>query len=120
LGTIEVTMLTYPKNLEGSITILGEKGSVKIGGTAVNKVETWQFADYDDDDKLIEATATNPPNVYGFGHLPYYRNVLKVLRGDALPDTDGRAGRKSLELILGIYESAKTGREIPLPLRATL
>ncbi|HEX2781142.1 MAG TPA: Gfo/Idh/MocA family oxidoreductase [Gemmatimonadaceae bacterium] len=120
LGTIEVTMLTFPRNLEGSITILGEKGSVKIAGTAVNKVETWQFADYDDDDKLIEAAATNPPNVYGFGHEAYYRNVLKVLRGEATPDTDGRAGRKSLELILGIYESAKTGREVPLPLRVTL
>lgn len=120
LGTIEVTMLTYPRNLEGSITILGEKGSVKISGTAVNRVETWQFADYDDDDKLVEAAATNPPNVYGFGHEAYYRNVLKVLRGEATPDTDGRAGRKSLELILGIYESAKTGREVPLPLRMTL
>jgi UDP-N-acetyl-2-amino-2-deoxyglucuronate dehydrogenase len=119
LGTIEVTMLTYPRNLEGSITVLGENGSVKIGGTAVNKVETWQFADYDDDDKLVEAAATNPPNVYGFGHETYYRNVLKVLRGDAIPDTDGRAGRKSLELILGIYESAKTGRDVPLPLRAS-
>ena len=117
LGTIEVTMLAYPKNLEGSITILGEKGSVKISGTAVNKVETWQFSEYDDDDKLIEAATTNPPNVYGFGHESYYRNVLKVLRGEAAPDTDGRAGRKSLELILGIYESAKTGREVPLPLR---
>lgn len=120
LGTIEVTMLAYPKNLEGSITILGEKGSVKIAGTAVNKVETWQFSDYDDDDKLIEAATTNPPNVYGFGHETYYRNVLKVLRGEAVPDTDGRAGRKSLELILGIYESAKTGREVPLPLRVTI
>lgn len=120
LGTIEVTMLAYPKNLEGSITILGEKGSVKISGTAVNRVETWQFSDYDDDDKLIEAATTNPPNVYGFGHEVYYRNVLKVLRGEAVPDTDGRAGRKSLELILGIYESAKTGREVPLPLRVTM
>ena len=117
LGTIEVTMLAYPRNLEGSITILGEKGSVKIAGTAVNKVETWQFSDYDDDDKLIEAATTNPPNVYGFGHEVYYRNVLKVLRGEAVPDTDGRAGRKSLELILGIYESARTGREVPLPLK---
>jgi UDP-N-acetyl-2-amino-2-deoxyglucuronate dehydrogenase len=117
LGTIEVTMLAYPRNLEGSITILGEKGSVKIGGTAVNKVETWLFADYDDDDKLVETATTNPPNVYGFGHETYYRNVLAVLRGEAAPDTDGRAGRKSLELILGIYESARTGREIPLPLR---
>ena len=120
LGSIEVTMLAYPRNLEGSITVLGEKGSVKIGGTAVNKVDYWQFAEYDDDDKLIEAVDTNPPNVYGLGHQGYYRNVLAVLRGEAKPDTDGRAGRKSLELILGIYESAKTGREVPLPLRATV
>src|SRR6476469_10744113 len=77
LGTIEVTMLAYPRNLEGSITILGEKGSVKIAGTAVNKVETWQFSDYDDDDKLIEAATTNPPNVYGFGHETHCRHALK-------------------------------------------
>jgi UDP-N-acetyl-2-amino-2-deoxyglucuronate dehydrogenase len=117
LGVMEVTMLTYPKNLEGSITILGEHGTVKIGGTAVNRVEHWQFADYDDGDKLIEQVATAPPNVYGFGHEAYYNNVLAVLRGEARPDTDGRGGRKSLEIILGVYESAKTGREIPLPLR---
>ncbi len=118
LGVIEVNVLTYPKNLEGSITILGEKGSVKIGGTAVNRVEHWQFADYDDDDKLVEAASTNPPNVYGFGHEGYYRNVLAVLRGEAKPETDGRAGRKSLELILGMYESAKTGRDVPIPMRS--
>ena len=117
IGVLEVTMLTFPKNLEGSITLLGEKGSVKIGGTAVNRIEHWQFADYDDDDKLVEAASSNPTSVYGFGHEPYYRNVLKVLRGQAAADTDGRAGRKSLELILGIYESAKTGAEVPLPLR---
>jgi UDP-N-acetyl-2-amino-2-deoxyglucuronate dehydrogenase len=117
LGTIEVTMLTYPRNFEGSITILGEKGTVKVGGTAVNKIEHWAFAEYDDDDKLVDLAATNPPTVYGYGHEGYYRNVLAVLRGEAKADTDGRAGRKSLELILGIYESAKTGREIPLPLR---
>lgn len=120
LGVLEVTMLTYPKNYEGSITLLGEKGTVKVGGTAVNRIEHWAFADYDDDDKLVEAANTNPPSVYGFGHEPYYRNVLRVLRGEATPDTDGRAGRKSLELILGIYESAKTGREVPLPLRPRL
>ncbi|MBL0892622.1 MAG: Gfo/Idh/MocA family oxidoreductase [Gemmatimonadaceae bacterium] len=120
IGVIEVTMLTFPRNLEGSITILGEKGSVKIGGTAVNRVEHWQFADYDDDDKLVEQANTNPPSVYGFGHEGYYRNVVSVLRGQATPDTDGRAGRKSLELILGIYESAKTGRDVPLPLRVNL
>jgi len=120
LGVIEVNVLTYPRNLEGSITILGEKGSVKIGGTAVNRVEHWMFADYDDDDKLVESASTNPPNVYGFGHEGYYRNVLSVLRGEAQPQTDGRAGRKSLELILGIYESAKIGREVPIPLRGAL
>ncbi len=116
IGVIDVSMLTFPRNLEGSITILGERGSVKIGGTAVNKVEVWQFAEYDDDDKAIDAAATNPPTVYGFGHLGYYENVAAVLRGEARPDTDGRSGRKSLELILGIYESARTGREVPLPL----
>jgi len=120
LGVLEVSVLTYPRNLEGSITLLGEKGSVKIGGTAVNRVEHWSFADYDDDDKLIDAANTSPPTVYGFGHEGYYRNVLDVLRGHARADTDGRAGRKSLELILGIYESAKTGREVPIPMRTRL
>lgn len=120
LGVIEVTMLTYPKNLEGSFTLIGEKGTVKVGGTAVNKIEHWAFADEDPDDAEVERVNTDPPSVYGFGHEPYYRNVLRVIRGEAVPDTDGRGGRKSLELILGIYESAKTGREVPLPLRATL
>lgn len=120
LGVMEVSVLTYPRNLEGSITILGERGSVKIGGTAVNKVEHWSFDTYDDDDKLVDVASTNPPTVYGFGHEGYYRNLLPVLRGTAKADTDGRAGRKSLELILGIYESAKTGREVPIPLRSGL
>lgn len=116
LGILEVTMLTYPRNLEGSFTLLGEKGTVKIGGTAVNKVEHWLFDQPDSDDKLIEQMNTNPPDVYGFGHEGYYRNVLSVLRGEAKADTDGREGRKSLELILGIYESAKSGREVKIPL----
>ena len=117
LGVIEVTMLTYPQNMEGSLTILGEKGTAKIGGTAVNKVEHWVFAESDPDDDLVRTLESSPPNVYGFGHEGYYRNVLAVLRGEASADTDGRAGRKSLELILGIYESAKTGCDVPLPLR---
>lgn len=120
LGVIEVNVLTHPRNWEGSITIIGEKGTAKIGGTAVNKVEHWVFAEYDDDDKLIETASTNPSSVYGFGHEGYYRNVVSVLRGEAQPETDGRAGRKSLELILGIYESAKSGRDVPLPLRGAL
>lgn len=120
IGTIEVTMLTYPRNLEGSITILGEKGTVKIGGTALNRIEQWEFADSDDDDREAEALrkAPNPLSVYGSGHGPYYQNVVQVLRGEAAPGTDGREGRRSLELILGIYEAARTGREVALPLRA--
>lgn len=117
LGVIEVTMLTYPRNLEGSFTLLGEKGTVRIGGTAVNRIEHWSFADYDDDDKRVDSANTNPASVYGFGHAGYYRNVLAVLRGEARPETDGREGRKSLELILGIYESARTGTDVALPLK---
>jgi UDP-N-acetyl-2-amino-2-deoxyglucuronate dehydrogenase len=117
LGVIEVNVLTYPRNYEGSITLIGETGTVKIGGTAVNKVEHWSFAEYDDDDKLVETGSinTSPPTVYGFGHEGYYRNVLAVLRGEAQAETDGRAGRRSLALILAIYESARTGREITDP-----
>jgi UDP-N-acetyl-2-amino-2-deoxyglucuronate dehydrogenase len=116
IGSMEVTMLTFPRNLEGSITILGEKGTVKIGGTAVNHVEHWQFTDYDDDDKLIQSAATSAPTVYGHGHESYYRNVISVLRGGASPDTDGREGRKSVELVEAIYRAARSGRAVKLPL----
>lgn len=119
LGTIEVTMLAYPRNMEGSITIVGETGTVKIGGTALNRVEHWEFSEYDDLDREAELLkqAPNPLSVYGSGHRPYYDNVVEVLLGRAAPGTDGREGRKSLELILGIYESARAEREISLPLR---
>jgi UDP-N-acetyl-2-amino-2-deoxyglucuronate dehydrogenase len=116
LGVLEVTMLTHPRNLEGSVTVLGEHGTVKIGGTAVNRVEHWEFADYDDDDKRVEQSATEPANVYGFGHQGYYRNVVASLRGGTVPDTDGVSGRSSLELILAIYQSARTGTAVHLPL----
>jgi len=116
LGVMEVTMLTYPKNLEGSFTLMGERGTVRIGGTAVNRIEHWEFADYDDDDRLVEGANTAPPSVYGFGHEPYYRNVLRSLRGEVAAGTDGREGRKSLELVCGIYEAARCGRDVSFPL----
>jgi UDP-N-acetyl-2-amino-2-deoxyglucuronate dehydrogenase len=89
---------------------------VKVGGTAVNRIEHWTFAEYDDDDKEVESGAVNtaPPTVYGFGHEGYYRNVIATLRGQRGADTDGREGRKSLALILAIYESARTGRPVDL------
>ena len=82
----------------------------------MNKIEKWEFAEADDDDLLVEKANSNPDSVYGSGHEPYYRNVLAVLRGEADAGTDGREGRKSLELVRGIYESAKTGCEVPLPI----
>ncbi|MCK4956792.1 MAG: Gfo/Idh/MocA family oxidoreductase, partial [Candidatus Cloacimonetes bacterium] len=117
LGTVEVTMNTFPKNWEGSITIMGENGTVKIGGIAVNKIEKWDFKDYDDDDKLIESVATDPTSVYGFGHLGYLKDVVNVLEKNGIAQTDGRAGRKSLELILAMYQSAKSGKRVALPLK---
>lgn len=116
LGSMSVTMLTYPKNLEGSITILGERGTVRIGGVAVNKIQIWDFAEPREYD--AEATAANyeTQSVYGFGHPLYYQNVIDVLRGDEEPETDGREGLKSLELLIAAYLSARDGRTIPLPL----
>jgi len=116
IGTINVTMLTYPKNFEGSITILGEKGSVKIGGVAMNKIEKWEFSEYDDDDKLVDESNYQPKSVYGLGHLPYYRNVIETLLGNSEAKTDGRSGRKSLEIIQAIYRSARESKKISLPL----
>ena len=116
IASINVTMLTYPKNFEGSITIIGEKGTVKVGGVAVNKIEKWEFDEYDDDDRIAMDSNYVPPNVYGFGHNPYYRNVADVLLGKAEPSTDGRDGRKSVEIIQAIYRSAKTGKKVSLPL----
>ena len=117
IGSVNVTMLTYPRNYEGSITIIGEKGTAKVGGFAVNQIEKWDFSDYDDDDKLVEGANYCPPSVYGFGHTGYYKNVIDVFRGRAEPDTDGRAGRKSLELIQAIYKSAREGTRVALPLQ---
>lgn len=116
IGSINVTMLTYPKNMEGSITVIGEKGTVKIGGIALNKFEKWEFAEGDEDDIVVQSSNYEPLNVYGFGHTLYYKNVLDVLKHNAEPNTDGREGRKSLELILGIYKSSREGRTIHLPL----
>jgi UDP-N-acetyl-2-amino-2-deoxyglucuronate dehydrogenase len=116
LGSINVTMLAYPKNFEGSITILGEKGTVRIGGVAVNQITHWEFADVRPEDADIARISYDTASVYGFGHPAYYANVNKVLRGDAEPDTDGREGLRSLELLIASYLSARDGRRVALPL----
>ena len=116
LGSMNVTMLTYPKNLEGSITILGEKGTVRVGGVAVNEIQHWEFSEPHADDETIKSANYATTSVYGFGHPLYYNNVIQVLRGEAEPETDGREGLKSLETLIAMYLSARDGRRIALPL----
>ncbi|WP_303905144.1 Gfo/Idh/MocA family protein [Thiohalomonas denitrificans] len=116
LGSMCVTMLTYPKNFEGSITILGEKGTVRVGGVAVNEIQHWQFADEREYDSQVQAANYETTSVYGFGHPGYYKNVIDVMRGEAEPDTDGREGLKSLEVLIAAYLSARDGRTVSLPL----
>lgn len=116
LGSVAVTMLTYPNNLEGSITILGEKGTVRVGGVAVNEIQIWNFSEPKAYDAEIQTANYETTSVYGFGHPLYYQNVVDVFRGRAEPATDGREGLKSLELLIGAYISARDGKTVSLPL----
>ncbi|MGQ3892478.1 Gfo/Idh/MocA family protein [Legionella sp. CNM-4043-24] len=116
MASINVTMLTYPKNFEGSITILGEKGTVRIGGVAVNEVQHWEFADARPEDEAIRQASYQTASVYGFGHQLYYQNVIDCLRGEARPITDGRAGLVSLELLIAAYRAARDRQTVYLPL----
>jgi UDP-N-acetyl-2-amino-2-deoxyglucuronate dehydrogenase len=112
IGSMSVTMLTYPKNMEGSITILGEKGTVRLDGVALNEVKIWDFADNQDED--IASLSYQPDTVYGNGHGPYYKNIADVLQAGAAPIADGVSGLKSVQLLSAIYTSAKTGRVVEL------
>jgi UDP-N-acetyl-2-amino-2-deoxyglucuronate dehydrogenase len=116
MGSMNVTMLTYPKNYEGSITILGEHGTVRIGGVAVNEIQHWEFADKRDYDEGIMDANYETTSLYGYGHPLYYKNVVDVLRGEAEQETDGREGLRSLELLIAAYMSARDGRTVSLPL----
>jgi UDP-N-acetyl-2-amino-2-deoxyglucuronate dehydrogenase len=115
LGMIEATTATRPKDLEGSLSILGEGGSVEVGGFAVNEIKVWQFAKpLPTDDDVRTKYSVNPPSVYGFGHQAYYEHVVACVRDQEPQLVDGLEGRRSLELISAIYESIETGREVPL------
>ncbi len=116
LGSMSVTMLTYPSNLEGSITILGELGTARIGGVAVNDIQIWKFAAAKDYDRDIETANYQTTSIYGFGHPLFYRNVVETLRGNIKPDTDGREGLRSLEILIAAYRSARDNKTISLPL----
>ena len=116
MGSVNVTMLTYPQNYEGSITVLGEKGTVRIGGVAVNAIQHWEFADKQPEDEQIKNSNYETNSVYGFGHPLYYDNVINTLQGSAQALTDGREGLASLELIIAAYYAARDGKTVYLPL----
>ncbi len=112
-GTIVATTCVFPHNLEGSVTIMGTKGTVKVGGVALNKMDIWNFEDWNNDDEIIK-TSHNPPKVYAFGHLEFLKEVVESIEKNVPPKVDGEEGRKTLELITNIYKSAKFNKEIKL------
>lgn len=116
-GIIEGTTNIYPRNLEETLYLFGENGTVKAGGKSVNIIEEWSFADgVDDPDEVKGRYHENPPNVYGFGHTPLYADMVDAITNNRRPYIDGEAGKRALELVLAIYKSAKEGAPVKLPL----
>ena len=116
-GIIEGTTNVYPKNLEETLYLFGEKGTVKAGGTSVNIIEEWNFSDVlDDPEEIKRKYGENPPNVYGYGHTPLYADMIDAINNDREPYVNGEAGRRALELVLAIYKSAAIGQPVKLPL----
>ncbi len=117
LGIIEATSATRPRDMEGSLSVLGATGAVEIAGFSVNKIRTWQFTNtLDSDAEVVENFSVNPPNVYGFGHQAYYEHIVDCFNNGAEALVDGHQGRQSLELIMALYESIASGKEVTLPL----
>jgi predicted dehydrogenase len=118
-GLIEGTTNVYPKNLEETLYIFGQKGTAKAAGTSDNIIEEWSFADGLDDPEYVKATyGENPPNVYGFGHTPLYADVIDAIKTGRQPYVTGEAGKRALELVLAIYKSAAEHRPVKLPLES--
>lgn len=113
-GMIEGTVSIYPENLEETLSLFGEKGTVRIGGKSLNKIDVWNFEDID---KNVDSCDEEPPNVYGFGHNELYKDMVKAIRKNKKPCISGSEGKKALELILAIYKSAKSNKGINLPLK---
>ena len=116
LASVNVTMLTHDRNFEGSITLLGERGTVRVGGVAVNKIEHWAFDTPHADDAQVASASYGVDSVYGPGHPLYYDNVIKTLRGEANAAVDGYEGLRSLEVLIAAYRSARDGVRVGLPL----
>ena len=118
-GVIDGTVNTYNTDFEETLTLFGEKGFVKIGGTCVNRIDAWQFADGSDTQSVVQAACgENPPNVYGFGHKSLYADMIDAIISDRAPYIDGEAGKRALETVLAIYKSSAEDRPVRLPLEA--
>lgn len=115
LGAATITMLAEPQNFEASITIIGERGLVRLGGVACNELHAWRFVDASDDDRAIRDTPLDD-SVYGEGHIPFYRDVVSDLRTGVSNAVDGAEGLKSLEIVVAAYRSSQTGQRVALPL----
>lgn len=119
-GIIEGTTNVYPNNLEETLYLFGETGTVKAGGKSVNIIEEWNFSDGKDDPEQVKDTyRENPPNVYGYGHIPLYSDVIDAISNDREPYISAEEGRKALELILAIYKSSEERKHVALPLSGT-
>jgi UDP-N-acetyl-2-amino-2-deoxyglucuronate dehydrogenase len=116
IGTIEGTTNVYPKNLEETLYMFGEKGTVKIGGTSTNNIDVWDFADETEEDAKNKGLEEVTSNVYGNGHTDLFADVVDAIKSDRSPYVDAVAGRNALELVLAIYKSQKTGKPVRLPL----
>ena len=116
VATIEGTTNVYPKNLEETLYIFGETGTVKIGGTSTNNIDVWDFADESDADQQNKGLKEATSNVYGNGHTSLFADVIDAIENDRQPYVDAVAGRNALEMILAIYKSQKTGQPVKLPL----
>ena len=116
IGTIEGTTNVYPENLEETLYIFGEKGTVKIGGTSTNNIDVWNFADESEDDSKNKGLKEQTSNVYGNGHTSLFADVIDAIENDRKPYVDAVAGRNALEVVLSIYKSQKENNIVKLPL----
>lgn len=117
VGTIEGTSNVYSKNLEETLYLFGESGTVKIGGTSTNNIDVWDFADETDEDAANKGLVEQTSNVYGNGHTMLYADMIDAIENDRKPYVDAVAGRNALEMVLAIYKSQKTGKPVKLPLK---
>lgn len=117
VGTIEGTVNVYPKNLEETLYLFGEKGTVKLGGTSTNTIDVWNFADMKEDDESVQGFQEATSNVYGNGHTSLFADVIDAVEKNRAPYVDAIEGRNALEIVLAIYKSQKTGKPVKLPLQ---